>query len=194
MKSGTGPNSLMIGNVAGASGDSSFAQGMGTNASGMASHAEGFCSSASEVGAHAEGQYSSAQGKGSHVEGNSNKAIGDGSHAEGGSTSATGYCSHAEGYGTTAYHKSQHVEGEHNIVDPSTNDTSVRGTYVHIVGNGSFSKPSNAHTLDWSGDAWYQGTVEGTAMIVKSSTSGSTKRFKITVDDSGAITATEIIA
>lgn len=34
----------------------------------------------------------------------------------------------------------------------------------------------------------------GTAMIVKSSTSGSSKRFKITVDDSGAITATEITA
>lgn len=34
----------------------------------------------------------------------------------------------------------------------------------------------------------------GTAMIVKSSTEGSSKRFKITVDDTGAITATEITA
>lgn len=34
----------------------------------------------------------------------------------------------------------------------------------------------------------------GTAIIVKSSTEGSSKRFKITVDDSGAITATEITA
>lgn len=42
--------------------------------------------------------------------------------------------------------------------------------------------------------AMYAGTVEGTAMIVKSSTSGSSKRFKITVDDSGVITATEITA
>ena len=30
------------------------------------------------------------------------------------------------------------------------------------------------------------------SMILKSSTEGSTKKFKITVDDSGAITATEI--
>jgi hypothetical protein len=36
------------------------------------------------------------------------------------------------------------------------------------------------------------GTVEGKAMIVKSSTEGSTKRFKITVDDSGTISATEV--
>ena len=38
----------------------------------------------------------------------------------------------------------------------------------------------------------FSGTVEGTAMIVKSSTAGSSKRFKITVDDSGTISATEV--
>lgn len=193
MKSGTGPNSLMVGNVAGASGDASYAQGMGTNASGMASHAEGFCSDARGTGAHAEGQYTSAWGLGSHAEGNSSKAISYGSHAEGNETTATGESSHAEGNGTTASHKSQHVEGEYNIIDPSSNNASSRGTYAHVVGNGtSSSERSNAHTLDWNGNAWYQGTVEGTAMIVKSSTSGSTKRFKITVDDSGTITATKI--
>lgn len=32
------------------------------------------------------------------------------------------------------------------------------------------------------------------SMIVNSSTEGSSKRFKITVDDSGVITATEITA
>lgn len=65
--------------------------------------------------------------------------------------------------------------------------------YAHIVGNGtSDTDRSNAHTLDWNGNAWYAGTVEGTAMIVTSSTEGSTKRFKITVDDSGIITATEV--
>ena len=67
--------------------------------------------------------------------------------------------------------------------------------YAHIVGNGTSSTTrSNAHTLDWKGNAWFAGTVEGTAMIVKSSTEGSSKRFKITVDDSGVITATEITA
>lgn len=34
--------------------------------------------------------------------------------------------------------------------------------------------------------------VESTGIIVKSSTEGSTKRFKITVDDSGTLTATEV--
>lgn len=62
-----------------------------------------------------------------------------------------------------------------------------------IVGNGtSDTERSNAHTLDWHGNAWYAGTVEGTAMIVKSSTANSTKKFKITVNDSGTITATEV--
>ena len=44
----------------------------------------------------------------------------------------------------------------------------------------------------------YNGAVEGgeqaesTAVILKSSTEGSTKRFKLTIDDSGNLTATEI--
>lgn len=66
--------------------------------------------------------------------------------------------------------------------------------YVHIVGNGTNAKTrSNAHTLDWDGNAWYAGTVEGTAMIIKSSTEGSEKKFKITVDDSGVLSAVEVV-
>ena len=35
-----------------------------------------------------------------------------------------------------------------------------RGDYVYIVGNGtSDTARSNAHTLDWEGNAWYQGDV-----------------------------------
>ena len=69
----------------------------------------------------------------------------------------------------------------------------MKASYVHVVGNGtSTSERSNAHTLDWSGNAWYAGTIEGAGVIIPSSTEGSTKKFKITVDDSGAITATEI--
>ncbi len=36
------------------------------------------------------------------------------------------------------------------------------------------------------------GTVEEKALILPSSTEGSTKRFKITVDDTGTLTATEV--
>ena len=41
--------------------------------------------------------------------------------------------------------------------------------------------------------AWFAGTVEGTALILPSSTPDSTKRFRITVDDSGTITAEELV-
>lgn len=157
-------------------------------ASGEASHAEGMATTASGKYSHAEGMQTKAEGYQSHSEGFKTTAKGDHSHAEGSLTSATKTGAHAEGWGTIASSVYQHVQGKCNIEDTT-------GTYAHIVGNGAKETlRSNAHTLDWSGNAWYAGTVEGTAMIVKSSTSGSSKRFKITVDDSGVITATEITA
>ena len=74
------------------------------------------------------------------------------SHAEGNLSIASGDMSHAEGYGTIAKSNFQHVEGQYNIED-STNK------YAHIVGNGSGNARSNAHTVDWDGNAWYQGNV-----------------------------------
>ena len=112
--------------------------------------------------------------------------IGSNSHTEGRETTASGLDSHAEGYYTKASGKYSHVQGKYNIDD-------LNEKYAHIVGNGtSIYERSNAHTLDWEGNAWYAGTVEGTAMIVKSSTPSSTKKFKITVDDTGTISATEV--
>ena len=81
--------------------------------------------------------------------------------------------------------------------------------YAHIVGNGTNGNRSNAHTIDWKGVPWFQGRPQfgGKAQddgsqsvvangdkefILASSTEGSTKKFKVTVDDSGALTATEI--
>ena len=158
-------------------------------ASGKSSHAEGMQTTASGINSHAEGWVTTASGNTSHAEGWKAIASGDYSHAEGMQTTASGTYSHAEGSYTLASSDYQHVQGKYNIKD----DANI---YAHIVGNGSFSSDgksrSNAHTLDWKGNAWFAGTVEGTAMIVKSSTSGSSKRFKITVDDSGTITATEI--
>lgn len=157
-------------------------------ASGEASHAEGMATTASGNYSHAEGKETKAKGDQSHAEGNKTTAEGDQSHAEGSFTSATKTGAHAEGWQTIASSAFQHVQGQYNVKDTT-------GTYAHIVGNGKRdTSRSNAHTLDWNGNAWYAGTVEGTAMIVKSSTEGSSKRFKITVDDSGAITATEITA
>ena len=157
-------------------------------ASGEASHAEGNGTKASGNYSHAEGMETKAEGYQSHSEGFKTTAKGDHSHAEGSLTSATKTGAHAEGMYTLASSSYQHTQGKYNVED-------ANNIYAHIVGNGaSETKRSNAHTLDWSGNAWYAGTVEGTAMIVKSSTEGSSKRFKITVDDSGVITATEITA
>ena len=156
---------------------------------GYFSFAEGRETTASGNNSHAEGYKTITFGENSHAEGRETTASGDNSHAEGQGTTASGYSSHAEGLFTIASSRAQHVQGQYNIEDTSE-------TYAHIVGNGEFSlddsKRSNAHTLDWSGNAWYAGTVEGKALILPSSTENSTKKFKITVDDSGALTATEV--
>jgi hypothetical protein len=140
---------------------------------------------------HAEGYYSEATKNYAHAEGCQTVASGTSSHAEGANTIASGYHSHAEGDETIAQTLSQHVEGAYNIPD-SGGSVSRYGKYLHIAGNGSNLARSNAYTLDWDGNGWFAGTIEGTAMILKSSTPNSTKRFKITVDDSGAISTTEI--
>lgn len=129
-------------------------------ATGSYAHAEGQYSTASNTAAHAEGMRNIASGAYSHAEGWYATASGQGSHAEGNATSAIGLYSHAEGEGTIASGQRQHVQGLYNIEDTTS-------TYAHIVGNGEYQKPSNAHTLDWSGNAWYAGNldIEGTANI-----------------------------
>ena len=167
-------------------GENSYAAGLTTIASGNASHAEGIDTIASGVYSHAEGNGTTASGISSHSEGTATTASGYYSHAEGSSTTAYGYYSHAEGEGTIASSSHQHVQGYYNLEDKANK-------YAHIVGNGdSSSFRSNAHTLDWDGNAWYAGTVEGKALILPSSTENSTKKFKITVNDSGTLTATEV--
>ena len=163
----------------------SHAEGYSTTASGKYSHTEGSDTTASGDYSHAEGYNTTASGNTSHAEGSDTTASGNASHTEGYNTAASGLYSHAEGYYTLAYGAYQHVQGKYNVKDS-------QNKYAHIVGNGISSARSNAHTLDWSGNAWFAGTVEGTALIIPSSTKGSTKKFKITVDDSGIITATEV--
>ena len=137
-------NSLTVGIRIGDIGVFSTAEGEGNTASGYASHAEG-------IGSTADGVYS-------HAEGNSAIASGLYSHAEGGETTASGGGSHAEGRGTKASSDYQHVQGKYNIED-------TRNKYAHIVGNGEYDYStstavrSNAHTLDWNGNAWYQGKL-----------------------------------
>ena len=111
-------------------------------ASGEYSHAEGYKTTASEMYAHSEGNQSIASGHASHAEGAYNEA--------------SGWISHAEGFSTIAASDRQHVQGANNIAD-------TEGKYLHIVGNGSRTSVdtdrSNAHTIDWNGNGWFQGDV-----------------------------------
>ena len=93
-----------------------------------------------------------AIGSYSHAEGYKTTA-GSSAHAEGDNSYAGGYASHTEGSYTVTYTAYQHAQGKYNIKDN-------QGVYAHIVGNGtSNSERSNAHTLDWNGNAWYAGSV-----------------------------------
>ena len=92
---------------------------------------------------------------------NTTIARGDSSLACGQETKTLGsYGSFAQGRSTTATHASQHVEGTFNILDASTEEAYNKGTYAHIVGNGtSPSALSNAYTLDWQGNGTFAGTI-----------------------------------
>ena len=187
-------------------GTGSFSMGRKSGTTiGSASHAEGRSTTASGVASHAEGESTTASRNYSHAEGYKTTASGYYSHAEGRSTTASGISSHAEGESTKASSSDQHVQGKFNVPDS-------QNKYAHIVGNGTdYNDYSNAHTLDWNGVPWFQGRPQfgGTAqdqdsqtvmangdkeIILTSSTEGSTKKFKITVDDSGTLTATEVTA
>ena len=150
----SGKNSHAEGYQAQATGENSHAEGWWTKATGFGSHAEGTTAHASGDRSHAEGSSTKAGGTDSHAEGWATEANGSVSHAEGHTTIANGYASHAEGYGTIANGAYSHVQGLNNIED-------LEKKYLHIVGNGNVESEtrSNAHTLDWDGNAWFAGDV-----------------------------------
>ena len=150
---------VAVGDYSHAEGFSTLAFGIGSHAEGgdnraigVGTHAEGFSTLAFGNYSHSEGSMTEAYGEGSHTEGHYSEARGDFSHAEGTGTSAFGEGSHAEGCDTIASSDYQHVQGKYNIED-------AENKYAHIVGNGELSQRSNAHTLDWDGNAWFAGTI-----------------------------------
>lgn len=166
----TGQNAHSEGENNIASGQGAHAEGgAGTTASDKYAHAEGYGTTASAQAAHSEGYNTYATGKYSHVEGYNSKATADmahaenygteasgkNSHAEGLISIAKGNGSHAEGFGTVASAKYQHVQGKYNVED-------TEGRYAHIVGGGSDAERRNIHTLDWEGNAEYEGDVIAT--------------------------------
>lgn len=157
-----GINSVAIGFNGTASAFYSYVEGDSNTASELDAHAEGRGTTASGKHSHAQGIGTTASGTGSHAEGTGTVASGMYCHAEGASTEAKGYQTHAEGSGTIAAGSDQHVQGRYNI-----EDTSYK--YAHIVGNGDSTTRSNAHTVDWDGNAWYSGDISADGNMILSS-------------------------
>ena len=175
-----GGYSAVLGYNCAATNTYSIAEGRLTRSEGYASHAEGQYSRAFGRASHAEGTgilgsttypYTFAYGEASHAEGCGSKAFGEASHAEGDGTVAGADASHAEGVRTQANKRGAHAEGEETIANGLSSHASgyctnaagdyqtVIGLYnetnsncAFIIGNGTLGGPSNALTVDWSGN------------------------------------------
>ena len=173
-KSGTsvGIYSMAEGEDVEASSSNTHAEGLETKATRPMAHAEGWVSTASGQSSHAEGEYTIASGLQSHAEGDMTRASGVASHAEGSSSRASGDYSHAQNQGTKASSANQTALGKYNIEDSN-------GTYAVILGNGTSTTPSNALTIDWSGNVVASGTI--------SDSSGALSRFITDTYSSGTV-------
>lgn len=170
-------------------GDYSSVLGHNNIASALSAHAEGQSNTASGPFCHVEGYGNEASASSAHAEGAYNLVSNAFAHVEGSHNISSGYNSHAEGYYTIAKGKDQHVEGRGNIEDNENQ-------YAHIIGNGIITDDiinrSNAYTLDWAGNAWYAGAVETESIILRSTTPGSTKKFKLTINDEAILNLEEV--
>ena len=145
---------------------------------------ESSCSSNTSVAfgyqTKANGFYSFTNGVCAEAHGSNSLANGDYAKAYGRSSAAIGRWAIATSDNSLAH-------GIYNIED-------TEKKYAHIIGNGNVESSgkvnnSNAYTLDWSGNGWFAGSVEATAIIL---TSPDGSRFNITVDNAGALTATKL--
>lgn len=178
----TGTRSKAFGNSSRASGIECIARGNASVAEGSGSEtlpndtdsyaaessiAQGYRCKTSGFAAIAQGQENEATTGAAVAQGWGTKARGVASSTGGRQTIANGYGSKAEGVGNVANGFGQFVIGTHNIIDTTqpdpqlawTNQYLQRGKYVFIVGNGTEMNRSNAHTIDWAGNAWYQGGI-----------------------------------
>ena len=134
-------------------GDNSHAEGVYNKSIGLQSHTEGANNTASGSNAHAEGDGTKATGNNTHSEGWATEATGVQAHAEGSQSKAYGSNTHAEGVNTIARGPASHVQGKYNIED-------TESKYAHIIGGGTSTVRKNIHTVDWSGNAWYAGSIK----------------------------------
>lgn len=174
-----------------ASGTDSHAEGCHTQSTQSFAHAEGNYTQAMAMAAHAEGANTTASATNAHAEGSYSVASGNCAHAEGSGSNASGSFSHAEGNSTIANHAAQHVFGEYNIADTSTALASTRGTFIEIVGNGTYNSAtteairSNARTLDWDGNEKLAGSITLGAGTNNETTLTPTKLSELLSGESG---------
>lgn len=159
-----GDNSVVIGTSSKATASNSIAIGSSTTASGANSTVIGCGSTASgekstALGDHntASGEYATAMGCWTNAPGTAATSLGNGTTANGWGAMASGIVTNAKGLG-------QHVFGSYNIPDSNTiSEYYDSSEHLIIVGNGDIlgdnGVQSNAHTLDWSGNAWFAGDV-----------------------------------
>lgn len=168
-------------------GENAFAGGYNSMASGYSSVAYGSSAKATGTGSAAIGSSTEASGEGSVAIGFYARATGQNAVALMGGL-ASGLKSFAHGEEVEAAGKYQTVFGRYNVKDADNR-------YVHIIGNGTgydnsgYPDYSNAHTLDWDGNAWFAGYVEGTKLILPSPNG---TRWAITVGDDGTLSAAAV--
>lgn len=162
----SGINSVSLGNANTASNKNAFAVGTKNKASGPNSASIGNNNEASGSASFAQGYQAKATNECCVALGNNSKASGKNSFAVGPRAEASGTTSVAIGQGVKAARANQIVFGKYNIMDTNTSSS-----YAVIIGNGSgedvtddsgnvtTQNRSNAHTLDWKGNAWFAGSL-----------------------------------
>lgn len=181
-----------------AMGERSFAMSEGSVAIGDGAVSGAYHSCAIGNSAKTNGVYSVAIGHNAETGGYAGSAVAIGSSAR-----AEGDSSFAIGTHAKAQSKDQIVMGILNKFD-STEKYSERGKYLYILGNGDFETGnSNAMTIDWNGNAWFQGEVyvggedqdNGAMKLVKNGDEALTLKspdgslFTITVGNDGTLSA-----
>ena len=213
-----GHHTVATGDYAVAQGHWTMATGMASKASGLLTRATGHYSTADGTrtvalknNCHAEGDVTQATGTSAHSEGNETLASGNVSHAEGWKTTASGIASHAEGEGTIAAGRGQTAMGRYNVSDTSsklivgigTKDSDRKnGFRVSSTGQGYFASDVYANDAKLATEGFVTQKiaeintnvpVEYDAIILKSSTEGSSKKFRLTIGDDGVLIAEEVV-
>lgn len=167
-------------------GTSAHVEGQANKSIGINAHAEGYKTQAIGDGSHSEGNSAKSIGNYSHAEGYETKTYGLYSHTEGWKTSTgeengelAGQCGHAEGYLTKALGRFSHAQGRETEANgvasfSSGIGTQAKGNYQTVIGKynridankafiigkgNSNTDRTNAMTVDWSGNAYFNGKI-----------------------------------